>query len=193
MRKNHVPKDVSDRDPKCDWDCDLNCVRSLALQTPSQSWSGSAHCEVIFCSYCAVRADWPMHGFSAHFQNAHSWITFQKSFAFTCPRIRLSMRITIQNALFSHFKTRFKSLIWKSFAFTSAKIRLSNQERAESHSVMSLERDSFWCEQALYCSWSVMHKHLILFLVSKESRGITPLMMKYTFWIYSGMHGTYFQ
>ena len=31
MRTNHVPKDVSDRDPKCDWDRDLNYVRSHAL------------------------------------------------------------------------------------------------------------------------------------------------------------------
>ena len=95
------------------------------------------HCEVIFCSHCAVRADWPMHGFSAHFQNAYARITFRKSFAFTCPRIRLSTRITIQNALFSHFKTSFKSLIWNSFAFTRAKIRLSNQDRAESRSETS--------------------------------------------------------
>ena len=72
--KSRFPKDVSDRD--------LNYMRSHALQTPSQSRSGSAHCKVIFCSYCAVRADWPMHGFSAHFQNAHAWITFRKSFAF---------------------------------------------------------------------------------------------------------------
>ena len=56
------------------------------LQMPSQSRPGSAHCEVIFCSYCAVRADWPMHGFSAHFQNAHVLITFRKSFAFTGPQ-----------------------------------------------------------------------------------------------------------
>ena len=130
---NYVPKDVSDRDPKRDWDRDLNYVRSHALQTPSQSQSGSAHCEVIFCSHCAVRADWPMHGFSTHFQNAHARINFLKSFAFTWPRIRLSMWITIQNALFSHFK----SLIWNSFAFTRAIIRLSNQERAESRSETS--------------------------------------------------------
>ena len=78
---------------------------------------------------------WLQYGFSAHFQNAHARITFRKSFAFTCPRIRLSTRITIQNALFSRFKTRFKSLIsWNSFAFTWAKIRLSKQERAESRS-----------------------------------------------------------
>ena len=32
------------------------------FQTPSQS--GSAHCEVIFCSYCAGCADWPLHGLS---------------------------------------------------------------------------------------------------------------------------------
>ena len=37
MRTNHVPKDVSERDPKRDWDRDLNYVRSHALQTPSQS------------------------------------------------------------------------------------------------------------------------------------------------------------
>ena len=66
-RTNHVPEDVSDRNPKRD----LNYVRSHALQTPSQSRSWSAHCEVIFCSYCAVRArrliHVLMHGFSAHF------------------------------------------------------------------------------------------------------------------------------
>ena len=161
MRTNHVPKDVSDRNPKRDWDRDLNYVRSHALQTPSQSRSGSAHCEVIFCSYCAVRADWPMHGFSAHFQNAHARITFRKSFAFTCPRIRLSTRITIQNAFFFlHFKTRFKSLIWNSFAFTRAKIRLSNQERAESRSKRLSERDSFSCEQAqCYTSITLHYLH----------------------------------
>ena len=87
--QSHVPKDVSDRDPLRDWDRDLNYVCSHASQMPSQSRTGSAHCEVIFYS-CAVRANWPMHGFSAHFQNAHARITFRKSFAFTCPRIRLS-------------------------------------------------------------------------------------------------------
>ena len=72
----------------------------------------------------------------AWLQRAH--ITFRKSFAFTCPRIRLSTWITIQNALFFRVsKTRFKSLIWNSFAFTRAKIWLSNQERAESRSETS--------------------------------------------------------
>ena len=108
IKANHVSKDVSVRDPKRD----LNYVRSHALQAPSQSWSGSAHCEVNFCSYCAVRARWLthalMHGFSAHFQNAHARITFRKSFAFTCPRIRLSTRITIQNALFFAFQNAFQ-------------------------------------------------------------------------------------
>ena len=138
MGYNHVPKDVSDRDPKRDWDRDLNYVRSHALQMPSQSRSGSAHWEVIFCSFCAVRVRWLthalMHGFSAHFWNAHARITFRKSFAFTCPRIRLSRRITIQNPLFF---SCFKSLLWNSFVFTWAKIRLSNQERAESRSETS--------------------------------------------------------
>ena len=31
MGYNHVPKDISDRDPKRDWDRDLNYVRSHAL------------------------------------------------------------------------------------------------------------------------------------------------------------------
>ena len=93
---------------KRDWDRDLNYVRSHTLQIPSQSRSGSAHCEVIFCSYCAVRADW--------FQNAHARITFLESGV-------LYTRITIQNAPFSRFKTRFESLIWNSFAFTWAEIR----------------------------------------------------------------------
>ena len=47
---NHVPKAGLDRDPLPDWVRDLNYVRSHALQTPSQSRTGSAHCEVIFCS-----------------------------------------------------------------------------------------------------------------------------------------------
>ena len=71
-------------------------------------------------------ADWPMHGFSAHFQNSHARITFQKSFVFTCPQNQAFYRwITIENAPFSCFK----SLIWKSFAFTKGNIRLLNQER----------------------------------------------------------------
>ena len=53
---NHVPKAVSDHDPLPDWVHELNYVRSQALQPPSRSRTGSAYCEVIFCSYCA---DWP--------------------------------------------------------------------------------------------------------------------------------------
>ena len=80
---NHIPKAVSDRDPLPDWVRDLNYVHSQALELPSQSRTGSAHCEVIFCSYCD---DWPMQCFSAHLQNAHTRIMFQKSFAFTSPQ-----------------------------------------------------------------------------------------------------------
>ena len=82
---------------------------------------------VIFCSYYAVRARWLTHALKQR-----TFQKFQKSFAFTWSRIRLSRRITIQNAICLRFKTRFKRLIWNSFAFTWAKIRLSNQERAES-------------------------------------------------------------
>ena len=83
---NHFPKAISECDPLCDWDRDLNYVCSHALQTPYQSRTWSAHCEVIFCSHCTLHADWPMHAFSAHFQNAHAQISFRKSFAFACPQ-----------------------------------------------------------------------------------------------------------
>ena len=67
---------------------------------------------VIFCSYYAVRALWLthalMHGFSAHFLNAHARITFRNSFAFTWTRIRLFRRITIQNAPFFAFQNAFQ-------------------------------------------------------------------------------------
>ena len=153
MRTNHVPKDVSDRDPKRDWDRDLNYVRSHALQTPSQSRSGSAHCEIIFCSYCAVRADWPMHGFSMASacisKNAHSRITFRKSFAFTCPRIRLSTRIAIQKRPFFRISKRI-SKAWFETALHLQRLKSGFQIRKGPNHIPKrlLERDSFSCEQA---------------------------------------------
>ena len=152
---NHVPKDVSDRDLLRDWDRDLNYVRSHASQTPSQSRTGSAHCEVkIFCSYCAVRADWPMHGLSVHFQNAHAWITFRNSFAFTCPRIRLSTRITIQNDLLFQ---KHVSKAWFEKALCSQRIKSGFQIRKGPNHVPKClsEHDSFPCEQALcvFCAY----------------------------------------
>ena len=131
-----------------DWDRDLNYVRSHVLQTPSQS-SGSAHCEVIFCSHYAVRADWPMHGFIAHFQNAHAWITFRKSFAFTFPRIGLSARITIQNAFFFRVSNHV-SKAWFETAFHSQGLKSGFQIRKGPNHVPKRlsEHDSFSCEQA---------------------------------------------
>ena len=126
---DHIPKAISDCDLLPDWVRDLNYVHSQALQPPSQSRTGSAHCEVIFCSYCP---DWPMHGFSTHFQNAHARITFRKSFAFTSPQ---------NQAFYAHHNPKrpilyFKSLIWKSFAFTKGKksgfqIRKGSESRSE--------------------------------------------------------------
>ena len=140
MRTTHVPKNVSDRDPKRDWDRDLNYMRSHALQMPSQSRSGSAHCEIIFCSYCAVRADWPMHGFSvASARISQMHMHESRSERALCAHVLESGFLHVSRSkkpFFSHFKTRFNSLIWNSFAFTRAKIRLSSQKRAESHSKM---------------------------------------------------------
>ena len=100
------------------------CVHMHCKRLP-QSRSGSAHCEVIFCSYCAVRTDWPMHGFSmasARISKMH----MHKS----CSERALRSHVLesgflggsrSKTVLFSCFKMRFKSLIWNSFAFTWAK------------------------------------------------------------------------
>ena len=130
---SHVPKAVSDRDPLRDWDRDLNYVSSQALPTPSQSRTGSAHCEVIFCSYCAVRADWPMHGFSAHFKNAHVRFTFRKSFAFTCPRNQAFYRNHDPKCLFFHVSKRI-SKAWFERALRSQRLKSGFQIRKGSES-----------------------------------------------------------
>ena len=48
---NHISKAVLDRDLLRNWVRDLNYVHSQALQLPSELQAGSAHCEIIFCSY----------------------------------------------------------------------------------------------------------------------------------------------
>ena len=116
---NHVPKAVSDHDPLHDWVRDLNNVRSQALQPPCRSRTGSAHSEVILCSYCA---DWPMHGFSTRTNHVPKELCVHMSSE--SGFLRGSQSKTL---LFSHFKR----LIGNSFAFTKGKIRLSNQERVQ--------------------------------------------------------------
>ena len=129
---NHVPKAVSDCDPLPDWVRDLNYVRSHALQTPSQSRTGSAHCEVIFCSYFAVRADWPMHGFIAHFQNAHARITFRKSFAFTCPQNQaFSADHNPKRPFFRVSKAWFKRALHSQRVKSGFQIRTGSESRSE--------------------------------------------------------------
>ena len=93
---------------------------------------------------------WFQHGFSANFQNAHARITFRKSFAFTCPRIRLSTRITIQitqKRPFFAFQNAFQKpdLKQRSWGLKSGfQIR-----KGPNHVPKRLsERDSFSCEQA---------------------------------------------
>ena len=104
-----------------DWVRDLNYVHSQALQPLSRSQTGSAHCEVIFCSYCA---DWPL---------IHAWLprTFPKWHTNRVPkssvlRIRLSRLITIPT-----------TLIWKSFAFTEGKSGFRIRKGSESRSEMA--------------------------------------------------------
>ena len=121
---NHIPKAVSDHDPLPDWVPDLNYVRSHALQTPSRSRTGSAHCEVKFvptaqtnpCLASARNTKMRMHKSRS-----------ERALRSHILRIRLSRRITIQNALLSHFKSQ----IWKSFAFTKGKIRKGSKSRSK--------------------------------------------------------------
>ena len=134
QRNESRSKDVSDCDPLRDWDLALNYVRSHALQMPSHSRSGSAHCEVIYfvptvhsalIDPCMASArDSNMHTNESHSERAlHSHVL---ETGFLCGS-------RSKTAFFS----RFKSLIWKNFAFTKGKLRLSNQERAESRSETS--------------------------------------------------------
>ena len=92
---------------------------------------------------------WLQHGFSAHFQNAHARITFRNSFVFTCPRIRLSKRITIQNALFFCVSKRV-SKAWFERALRSHGLKSGFQIRkGPNHLLKRLsERDSSSCEHS---------------------------------------------
>ena len=91
---------------------------------------------VIFCSYYAVRARWltmrlcmaSARIFKMHMHESRSE-TALRLHGLESGFLGGSRSKT---PFFSHFKTRFKSLIWNSFLFTWAKIRLSNQEKAES-------------------------------------------------------------
>ena len=134
MRTNHVPKDVSDSDPKRDWDRDLNYVRSHALQTPSQSRSRSAHCEIIFCS-CA---DWPMRYCMASAcifkMHTHDWRS--------------------ERALHSHVLESGISKAWFETALHSQGLKSCFQiSKGLNHVLKELsEHDSFSCKQA---QWSI--------------------------------------
>ena len=109
----------------------------------SASWLGSwfelraftciANAFPITYRICALRVNILFLGFSAHFQNVHAQITFRKSFAFTCPRIRLSTRITIQNTSFFRVSKRV-SKAWFERALHSQRVKSSFQIRKGSES-----------------------------------------------------------
>ena len=104
-------------------------MRSHALQTPSQSRSGSAHCEVIFFSYCAVCACWLTNALKCMASACIFEIHTQES------RSERALRSHVLESGFlgrSRSKTFFHiSKAWFETALRSqgAKIRLSNQER----------------------------------------------------------------
>ena len=103
--------------------------------------AGSAHCEVMILFLLLQSAP--------DFQNAHALITFRKSFAFTCPRIRLSRRIMIQNALFRVSKTHFQKPDLKQ-ALRSHGLKSGFQIRKVLKRLS--ERDSSPCEHSpLFC------------------------------------------
>ena len=111
---------------------------------------------------------WLQHGFSVHFLNAHAQITFRKSFTFTCPRIRLSTRITIQNALFFSFQNAFQNC-WFETALHSHGLKSGFQIRKGPNHIPKclLERDSFSCKQA-QCYNKASYATLYLWNVKKK-------------------------
>ena len=144
---NHVPKAVSDYNLLPDFIGDFNYVHSQALQPPSRSRTGSAHCEVIFCSYCA---DWPFDPCmaSARISKMHTHESrSERALRSQVVNMRLSRRITIPNSIFC---VCFKSLIWKSFAFTKGKSGFQIRKGSESRSEMAFGTWFAPFEQALY-------------------------------------------
>ena len=131
---NHVPKAVSDHDP-------LPAILSqpVATAVPITNRICALRGHILFLLRWLTL--WPMHGFSAHFQNAHARIMFRKSLHSQVLRIRLSRQITIQNALF----LAFQKPDLKELCIHKGKIRLSNQER-----VRITIRNSF---QNMICSF----------------------------------------
>ena len=132
-------------------------MRSHALQTPSHSRSGSAHCEVIFCSYCAVRARCLTHafmqGYSTHFLNAHGQITgpkrrFRTWFVLmwtqpydthTIHSHRLPFKIKISTCMYTvhvcvyqvEFWPKFEIFIWKEFIIWTTYLGMYDQINAK--------------------------------------------------------------
>ena len=135
--------DVSDRDPKRDWDHDLElrAFTCIANTFPITIRICALRGNILLDPTAqSARADWPMHFCmaSARISKVHTHES----------RSERALRSHVlesgflggsrsKRPLFSRFKMCFKSLIWNSFAFTWAKIRLSNQERAESRSETS--------------------------------------------------------
>ena len=96
-----------------------------------------------------------------------TWITFQKSFAFTSPQESGFLGGSrSKTPLSSHFK----SLIWKNFAFTKGKFRLLNRERVRitiqngfGNAIHSFVNRPF--------IWSVSYHALILHVVERHHKG----------------------
>ena len=94
-------------------------------------------CEVIFCSYCAVCADWPR---TAHISKMRTHESrSERALRSHVLRTRLSMRITTQNALYFTFQKRV-SKAWFERALRSQrgksgfKIRKGSESRSETAS-----------------------------------------------------------
>jgi len=150
MRMNRIPKDVSDRDPKRDMgrdlDRDLNCVHSHALQMPSQSRSGSAHSQGIFCSYTAQSALIDPCMASARISKMHTHKSFSERAL--CSHV-LESRFLCESRSKMPFILRFKSLIWNSLHSQGLKSCFRIRKGPNHVPKCLLERDSLSCEQAI--------------------------------------------
>ena len=133
---------------------------------PSQSRSGSAHCEWYFApTVQSLHADWPMRvcmasacSFKMHTHESRS----ERALHSHVLESGFLGRSRSQTPFFLHFK----SLIWNCFAFTRAKIK-----KGPNHVLKRLsERNLFSCEQAHSYSSYFWNTHAVtLFQVMKYS------------------------
>ena len=142
---------------------------------PHVIWTCIANAFPITIRICALRGNilfllrsprwltyaWLQHGFSAHTHESRSERDLRLVHK-SCPRIRLSTRITIQNAPFLALLSKRVSKAWFETAVRSHGLKSGFEIRKGPNHVPKRlsECDSFSCEQA-HCSVCTLQKCLV--------------------------------